>query len=199
MKTVYGLVAREDQVHRIVHQLTAAGITQNDISLLMPDAKKQYSGELKSSESAVSYQAWKDDKGNWNKNLPEQLGIEGNTKAPEGGVIGATTGGLLGGAIGLLAGIGTLAIPGLGAFVAAGPIIAALSGSAIGGSVGLLLGSLIASGIPEYEAKQLEAGLKQGHTLISINTKDDQEDHVKKILEKEGATSLCSSAVASKS
>lgn len=195
MKAIYGLVARESQLNRIILQLTAENISHSEISILMPD----YSRESKLTGTAVVYEAWEDDKGNWNKNRPQELGIEGNTKAPEGGVIGATTGGLIGGTLGLLAGIGTLAIPGLGAFVAAGPIISALSGSAIGGSVGLLFGALIASGIPEFEAKQLEAGIKEGRTLISISAKDNQQDFVKKVLEKEGATSIYISTMVAKS
>ena len=85
---------------------------------------------------------------------------------PEGATIGASTGGAIGGTIGLLAGIGALAIPGLGPFIAAGPIIAALSGGAIGAGVGGLTGALIGMGIPEYEAKRYEGKVKEGGILI---------------------------------
>lgn len=198
MKTIYALIKSEEQAQKIIDQMTSAGITSNDISILLPDHKNSWSKEIKASDDKLTYYSWKDDKGNWSKNVPSTLGIEGNTKAPEGGVIGATTGGLLGGTIGLLAGIGALAIPGLGAFIAAGPIIAALSGSAIGGSLGLLIGSLVAAGIPEYEAKELEAGLKEGKIMISIQAKNDNQAHqVKDILEKSGATKIYSTSMAS--
>lgn len=197
MKTIYALIKTEEQAQRIIEQLNSSGLTPNDISFLLPDTKNKWTQGMKATDDKVAYNAWKDEKGNWTKNVPKTLGIEGNTKAPEGGVIGATTGGLLGGTIGLLAGIGALAIPGLGAFVAAGPIIAALSGSAIGGSVGLLIGSLVAAGIPEYEAKELEAGLKEGHILIAVQTKNDnQAQKVKDILDKQGALKICSSTMA---
>lgn len=197
MKTVYALIKNEEQMQRIVNQLMAIGMTGNDISILFPDTKKKYTEGFEVPEGKVNYQAWKDEKGNWKEDRARALGIEAKTKAPEGGVIGATTGGLLGGTLGLLAGIGALAIPGMGAFIAAGPIIAALSGSAVGGSLGLLIGSLVAAGIPEYEAKQLDAGLKEGKIMISVQAKNDQEaQQAKKILEKEGATNICSSMMA---
>jgi len=97
--------------------------------------------------------------------------------------------------LGLLAGIGALAIPGLGPFIAAGPIMAALSGSAVGGSLGLLLGALVGAGIPEYEAKKYETGLKQGHILLSVHTRTDEEkNRAMEIMKREGAKEISSSS-----
>lgn len=94
---------------------------------------------------------------------------------PEGATVGASTGGAIGGTIGLLAGIGALAIPGLGPFIAAGPIIAALSAGAIGAGVGGLTGALVGLGIPEYEAKRYEGKVKEGGILISVHSESNDE------------------------
>src|SRR5215204_728718 len=95
---------------------------------------------------------------------------EQNTKAPEGAIAGAGAGGALGGTLGLLAGIGALAIPGLGPFIAAGPILAALSGAAAGATVGGVTGALVGMGIPEIEAKRYEGKIRGGNLLISVHT-----------------------------
>ncbi len=87
------------------------------------------------------------------------------TKAPEGATIGGTTGGVIGGTLGVLAGVGTLAIPGIGPFIAAGPIMAGLAGLGVGGAVGGLIGAMVGMGIPEYEAKRYEGRLKNGGVL----------------------------------
>ena len=92
-----------------------------------------------------------------------------DTKAPEGTTTGVTAGGIIGGTLGVLAGIGTLAIPGLGPFIAAGPIMAGLAGLGVGGAVGGIVGSLIGMGIPEYEAKRYEGRLKSGGVLLSVH------------------------------
>src|SRR2546423_7824176 len=92
------------------------------------------------------------------------------TKAPEGATTGAATGGTAGGVIGLLAGIGALAIPGVGPFIAAGPIMAALSGAAVGAAVGGIGGALIGLGLPGYEAKKYEGELKAGNILVSVHS-----------------------------
>src|SRR5205085_8377779 len=109
---------------------------------------------------------------------------EKNTKAPEGATTGAGTGGLLGGALGWLAGIGALAIPGAGPFIAAGPIMAALGGAAIGAGTGGIIGALIGLGIPEYEAKRYEGKLKQGNVLVSVHSDNaDETKRAKEIFE----------------
>lgn len=112
---------------------------------------------------------------------------------PEGATVGAGTGGVVGGTIGLLAGIGALAIPGLGPFIAAGPIMAALSGGAIGAGVGGLTGALVGLGIPEYEAKRYEGKVKEGGILISVHSEsNDETSRAKDIFKEEGAHDISS-------
>jgi hypothetical protein len=106
--------------------------------------------------------------------LPDQRGTrdfahEKETKAPEGTTAGVTAGGVIGGTLGVLAGIGALAIPGIGPFIAAGPIMAGLAGLGVGGAVGGLIGALVGMGIPEYEAKRYEGRLKSGGVLLSVH------------------------------
>jgi hypothetical protein len=116
------------------------------------------------------------------------LGHEAHTKAPEGATAGAGTGGVLGGAIGWLAGIGALAIPGLGPFIAAGPIMAALGGAAVGAAVGGVTGALVGMGIPEYEAKLYEDKIREGNILISVHTENgDERRRAREIFERAGA------------
>ena len=125
--------------------------------------------------------------------LPENVGTkdfapEKNTKAPEGTTTGAGTGAVVGGTLGLLAGIGALAIPGLGPFIAAGPIMGALAGAGTGGVVGGIIGALVGMGIPEYEAKRYEGMIKEGRILLSVHC--DNSDWVKRakdVLERIGA------------
>lgn len=168
-KAVFCLANDTSHADRIVMRLGEHGIRNEDISVLYADHE-----------------------GNTHKK--GSLGTEKNTKAPEGAAIGATTGGIVGGSLGLLAGIGALAIPGVGPFIAAGPLLAALSGSAVGGSLGLLIGSLVGLGIPEYEAKKYQDGLSKGHILICVHaTTSDQVDKVKDIFKKEGAKEISSS------
>ena len=104
---------------------------------------------------------------------------EKNTKAPEGAATGATTGALVGGGLGWLAGIGALAIPGLGPFIAAGPIMAALAGVGAGGAIGGITGALIGMGIPEYEAKRYEGRVKEGGILLSVHCDDSEVDQAR--------------------
>src|SRR5919205_1818529 len=142
-KAVFCLARTEAQAATIVEQLKAANFSNNDISVPLPD-----------------------------KTGTRDFAHEQHTKAPEGAATGATTGGILGGALGWLAGIGALAIPGLGPFIAAGPIMAALSGAAVGGAVGGIAGALIGMGIPEYEAKRYEGRVKKGGILLSVHCDD---------------------------
>ncbi|MGE0824604.1 MAG: hypothetical protein AB7G75_04075 [Candidatus Binatia bacterium] len=143
---VFGLAKTERQAIAIVDQLKIAGFAANDISVLFPD-----------------------------KSGSRDFAVEHSTKAPEGAATGAGAGGVLGGALGWLAGIGTLAIPGLGPFIAAGPIMAALSGAAAGATLGGVSGALVGMGIPEYEATQYEGKLREGKILISVHTDDSTE------------------------
>src|SRR6187200_3465263 len=130
-KAVIGLVSSETQADNIVGQLQRAGFSTNDVSVLFAD-----------------------------KAGTRDFAHEKNTKAPEGAVAGASAGGAVGGTLGLLAGIGALAIPGLGPFIAAGPIMAALSGAAAGATIGGVTGALVGLGFPEVEAKQYEGKLR---------------------------------------
>jgi hypothetical protein len=130
--------------------------------------------------------------------LPENLGTKDfgtvkATKAPEGATTGAVSGGIVGGALGWLAGIGALAIPGLGPFIAAGPIMAALAGAGAGGAIGTLTGALVGMGIPEYEAKRYEGRVKKGGILVSVHCdSSDWTKRAKDILESTGAEDVSS-------
>jgi hypothetical protein len=168
-KAVFGIASNAAQAERIALALQAAGFTGNDISVLFPD-----------------------------KDGTRDFAHEKNTKAPEGAATGASTGGLLGGGLGWLVGIGSLAIPGLGAFVAAGPIMAALSGAAVGATVGGLTGALVGMGIPEVEAKRYEGKVRDGNILISVHTDDGEQRRLaKEIFEREGAHDISSSGESS--
>src|SRR5688572_23234273 len=161
-QAVFCLARTEAQAIRIVDQLKAAGFSHNDISVLFPD-----------------------------KAGTRDFAHEQHTKAPEGAAAGAGAGGVLGGTLGLLAGIGALAIPGLGPFIAAGPIMAALSGAAAGAAVGGITGALVGLGIPEVEAKAYEGKLKSGNILISVHTDDaDVRRRAREIMERNSATDV---------
>jgi len=134
--------------------------------------------------------------------FPENQGTkdfahEKNTKAPEGAATGAGSGAVLGGTLGWLTGIGALAIPGLGPFIAAGPIVAALAGVGVGGAIGGITGALIGLGIPEYEAKRYEGRIKEGGILLSVHCDDSNwTNRAKEILERTGAQDVSSSGEA---
>jgi hypothetical protein len=135
--------------------------------------------------------------------MPENLGTKDlahkkETKAPEGATTGGVTGGVIGGALGWLAGIGALAIPGLGPFIAAGPIMGMLAGAGAGGAIGGVVGSLVGMGIPEYEAKRYEGRIKSGGILLSVHC-DESEwvKRAKQILEETGAEDISSTGEAS--
>jgi uncharacterized membrane protein len=145
-QAVICIIQSELQANRIVETLRSEGFRNTDISVLMPD-----------------------------KTGLRDMGHEKHSKAPEGTATGAGTGAILGGALGWLAGIGSLAIPGAGPFIAAGPIMAALGGAAIGAATGGVTGGLIGLGIPEYEAKQYEQKLRDGNVLLSVHTETDDE------------------------
>jgi hypothetical protein len=163
-KAVFGLVDSETQAERIVDNLKTAGFSNNDISVLFPD-----------------------------KAGTRDFAHEKATKAPEGAATGAGTGGVVGGVLGWLVGIGSLAIPGVGPFIAAGPIMSALAGAGVGAAVGGLSGALIGMGIPEYEAKQYEGKIKQGNILISVHSEDSAEvKRAKEIFERAGAHDISS-------
>ena len=168
-KSVFCITTSREQANRIVDQLKAADFSNNDISVLFPD-----------------------------KGTTRDFAHEKNTKTPEGAVAGAGTGGVIGGALGWIAGIGALAIPGVGPFIAAGPIMAALSGVAVGATVGGIAGGLIGLGIPEIEAKRYEDKVKAGNLLISVHTEDSAEiTRAKDIFIRAGAQDICTTGEAS--
>ena len=161
-KAVIGLVNTEGQAGYIIGELRAAGFDSNDISALLPDTRGT-----------------------------RDFAHEHNTKAPEGAVAGTATGGVLGGTLGLLAGIGAIAIPGLGPLIAAGPLMAALSGAAVGAAVGGVTGALVGMGIPEIEAKKYEGKIKSGNILLAVHTEDGKEvDRAKEIFKRNGAQDI---------
>jgi len=161
---VFGIFPTSTQAERAVDRILAAGFSNNDISVLLPDSQSS-----------------------------KEFAHEKNTKAPEGTTTGATTGGAVGGALGLLAGIGALAIPGVGPFIAAGPIMAALAGVGAGAAVGGLIGALVGMGIPEYEAKRYEGRVKAGGVLLSVHCEtSDEIDRAKELLKSTGAEDIAS-------
>jgi len=166
---VFGIYASRSAVESAVMDFRNSGFRATDISVLMPE------------------------------NLgTKDLGAEKNTKSPEGAATGATTGAVVGGVLGWLAGIGALAIPGLGPFIAAGPIIGALAGLGAGGAIGGVAGALIGMGIPEYEAKRYEGRIKTGGILLSVHCDDSKwTDRAKKIMEATGAEDVSSTSEAS--
>jgi hypothetical protein len=135
--------------------------------------------------------------------FPENLGTkdfahEKGTKAPEGTATGAGSGAVIGGVLGWLAGVGTIAIPGVGPFLAAGPIMAALAGAGVGGAAGGLAGALIGAGIPEYEAKRYEGRIRKGGILLSVHCDNSEwASKAKDILENTGADDVSSTSEAS--
>jgi len=167
--SVFGIYLSRATVENGVSSLKAAGFRNTDISVLFP-------------ESVSS----------------RDFAHEKNTKAPEGATTGAGTGAVLGGTLGWLAGIGALAIPGLGPFIAAGPIMAALAGAGVGGAVGGIAGALIGMGIPEYEAKRYEGRVKDGGILLSVHSETSElTARAKEILHGTGAQDISSSSEAS--
>ena len=161
---VFGLYATPSTAENGVDHLLTLGFANESISVLMPDDE---------STRAFAHQK--------------------NTKAPEGTTAGATTGGVIGGTLGVLAGLGALAIPGIGPLLAAGPIVAALAGVGAGGVVGGLIGALVGMGIPEYEAKRYEGAVRDGGTLLSVHCDtSDQIALAKQGLRDTGARDIAS-------
>ena len=161
---VFGIYSSEESVKRAVDTLIAAGIPSSDISVLLPDSRSTH-----------------------------DLAHEKATKAPEGAASGGTAGGVIGGTLGVLAGIGALAIPGIGPLVAAGPIVAGLAGLGVGGAVGGLVGALVGMGIPEYEAKRYEGRVQKGGSLLSVHCEASGEvSRAKDLLKGTGAEDVAS-------
>jgi hypothetical protein len=168
-RVVIGIVDAEIQAENIVQRLNQAGFPNSDISAIFPD-----------------------------RHGTRDFAHEHHTKAPEGAITGVAGGGVVGGALGLLAGIGALAIPGFGPFIAAGPLMATLSGAAAGATVGGIAGALIGLGIPEVEAKAYEGKLRGGSVLVAAHVdNDDRENAAKEIFRKEGARDISATSEAS--
>jgi hypothetical protein len=162
---VFGIYPSTTAAESAVDRLVAGGFSTEDVSVLMSDVDST-----------------------------KEFAHEKATKAPEGTAVGVTTGGVVGGTLGLLAGIGALAIPGVGPLIAAGPIMGALAGFGVGGAVGGLVGALVGMGIPEYEAKRYEGRVKDGGVLLSVHCDTSQEiTRAKDILKETGADDIASS------
>lgn len=165
---VFGIYTDYAGVENGVDSLKAAGFRNTDISVLFP-------------ENAGT----------------KDFAIRKETKAPEGATTGAGTGAVIGGGLGWLVGIGALAIPGVGPFIAAGPIVAALAGVGVGGAVGGIAGALVGLGIPEYEAKRYEGRVRQGGILLSVHSDNSEwTKRAKEILEHTGAQDISSTGEA---
>jgi hypothetical protein len=165
----FGIYSNEATAQTAVDQLLAGGFSNDDVSVLMSDVQGS-----------------------------RDFAAEKNTKAPEGTTTGVSVGGVVGGTLGLLAGIGALAIPGVGPIIAAGPIMGALAGLGVGGAVGGLVGALVGMGIPEYEAKRYEGRVKEGGILVSVHCASSEEiSRAKQILKATGADDIASSGESS--
>ena len=166
---VFGIYPSVTQAERAVDALVSEGFSSDDISVLMPDSKSS-----------------------------KDFAHEKNTKAPEGATTGVAAGGTIGGTLGLLAGIGALAIPGVGPLIAAGPIMAALGGAAVGSATGGVIGGLVGMGIPEFEAKRYDAKIREGNVLISVHTEDsEQRDIAREIFKRNDAEDISTGSEAS--
>src|SRR6202171_4291857 len=162
---VFGIYPNVDRAEHAVDTLVNERFSNADISVLLPDQQGS-----------------------------KDFAHEKHTKAPEGTTTGVATGGAIGGTLGLLAGIGALAIPGLGPFIAAGPIMGALAGLGVGGAVGGFVGALVGMGIPEYEARRYEGRIKEGGVLLSVHCDTSEQITRAKVLLKEtGAQDISSS------
>src|SRR6202521_1326161 len=165
---VFGIYRNRNGVENAVEALKQDGFRNTDISVLFPENEGT-----------------------------KDFAHEKSTKAPEGTAAGATSGAVIGGGLGWLAGIGALAIPGLGPLIAAGPIVAALAGAGAGGVVGGITGALVGMGIPEYEAKRYEGRVKEGGILLSVHSDNsDWTKRAKEILERTGAQDIASTGEA---
>ncbi len=163
-KAVFGIYPTVGQAERAVDALMLARFSESDVSVLLPDNQTS-----------------------------RDFAHEKHTKAPEGTTTGMAAGGTIGGALGLLAGIGALAIPGIGPFIAAGPIMGALAGLGVGGAVGSFVGALVGLGIPEYEAKRYEGRVKEGGVLLSVHCDTSEEVvRAKDVLKRTGAEDVAS-------
>lgn len=161
-KAAFGIVRSEVEAERLLDALRAAGFRMSDVSVLLPG-----------------------------RGATRDFVHAQGTKAPEGAIVGGGAGGAVGGTLGLLAGLGALAIPGLGPLLAAGPIFAALSGAAVGAAVGGVAGGLVGLGIPEIQARLYEGKIRSGNVLVSIHGDDSERiESAKRVLTSFGAADI---------
>jgi heat induced stress protein YflT len=159
---VFGIYPSVTEAERAVDTLVNEGFSTDDVSVLLSDSQSS-----------------------------KDFAHEKNTKAPEGTTTGVAAGGAIGGTLGLLAGIGALAIPGVGPLIAAGPIMGALAGLGVGGTVGGIVGALVGMGIPEFEAKRYEGRLKAGGVLLSVHAHTSEDlGRAKETLKRTGAADI---------
>ena len=199
---VFGIYSTRDGVERATDALLQSGFTTNDISVLLPESlgnsRPAVSTEGTPLAGSVAGSAARTPVGVTDTRDHKDIGTVKNTKAPEGAAAGASTGAVIGGTLGLLAGIGLLAIPGVGPLIAAGPIMASLAGLGIGGAVGGFTGALIGMGIPEYEAKKYEGRLKKGGILFSVHCDtSEQIKRAKEIVARTGGEDISSTGESS--
>jgi uncharacterized protein (TIGR02271 family) len=155
--TVVGLFQNQVDAERAIERLKQAGFSENQIGVAMRDRGQQ-----------------------------QEL-IEGTgTQAAEGAATGAISGGVLGGVIGLLAGVGALAIPGVGPIIAGGALASTLAGAGIGAAAGGLLGALMGMGVPEEDARHFDEGFRAGGTLVTVNA-GSRSDEARELLYENGA------------
>lgn len=163
--SVFGIYRDRPSAEKAVDALKSAGFRNTDISVLFPEPEGT-----------------------------KDFAFEKGTKAPEGATTGAGSGMAVGGVLGWLVGIGSLAIPGVGPLIAAGPIVAVLAGMGVGGAVGGLTGALVGMGVPEYEAKRYEGRVKSGHILLSVHSDDrNWANRAEEILDQTGAYDIARS------
>src|SRR6187431_12762 len=166
--SVYGIMKNQTQLEEALDHLRSAGYRATDVSILQPETLGT-----------------------------KDMGVENSTKSPEGATTGGAAGAVAGGVLGWLVGIGALAIPGVGPFIAAGPIMAALAGMGAGAAIGGISGGLIGLGMPEYEAQRYEGRVKAGGILVSVHCDNsDWASRAKKVLETSGAEDISSSGEA---
>ena len=166
-RAVFGIFVSRGAAEYAILGLKDAGFSSSDVAILLPES------------------------------FSRDIGTERASKGPEGVTAGAGTGAVIGGVLGWLVGIGSIAIPGIGPFIAAGPIVAALAGVGVGGTVGGLAGGLIGLGIPEYEAKRYEGRIREGGILVSVHCDSSEEiDRARNVLVRAGAQDVSSAGEA---
>ena len=175
-QTITALFDRYDEASAAVGKLEAGGIPHGDISIVGNNEGDRHSGLVGQGDGHVSADA--------------------QEKAKDGTGAGATLGTVLGGGAGLLAGLGMLAIPGVGPVVAAGWLVATLTGAGIGAAAGGLAGGLTGAGVSEADAHTYGEGVRRGGTLVTVKADEAQGPMVMDVLEQHGSVDLDQKAAA---